>query len=707
MQSDRIVSNVPFLIALIVSSILQAEIIEPIIARNSAGDYNYRTFLTTVETIRSTPKLDQDSIQKLYSFGTGSLHYAGMLLQEHQSSHTLALFEQSYKEEKDPWAILSFRELLWHHYTQEDWAAILQRLPQKNALLEYRDFYFLRMSALYRLERYTALQKERRDPPLLLLWNRVSESMLEHEELIWECIMQFSENNPLWIETLATLLFDVDDPQIDRRLHIYMQNQDPSIRNSPATALLLDVLAAKFAVTQQEYAQAHGQLMPLIPQFAEFNETILDILYFTAVQSEALAETSRALALQTHTHQDEPYLLITIARLFREQELYARAEGYYQRALNNLADGPQQMTVYAEWVWVSFQNNPRILTDVLEKHEDIWRPYAPYFDKTLEAILAELLQKKSWITIGAVYRLLATWKSSRAAMHFALAYVLSPIAKSSEKDKIFTLLYNQHASPFAASIASLALGRIAPVFNLDRNTPDRDSHADLSARIIYDYAKLGLAATMQAMLEDHHVHPHIAEQALTLHNAGLAYWSFKALNRSDHGKSYVTTLPFYPVLYTDGINYENMWLVLALIREESRFHTTIRSAAGAVGLMQLIPATAAELSKKHAITFDSLENPTHNIQLGTTYMKDLSRRFDTPAEIIAAYNAGPNRVRRWKNALPRNPILFSLAIPFRETRNHVRKVFESLLWYTTLYDADTLAYAPQYFFSINKSAITN
>lgn len=97
-------------------------------------------------------------------------------------------------------------------------------------------------------------------------------------------------------------------------------------------------------------------------------------------------------------------------------------------------------------------------------------------------------------------------------------------------------------------------------------------------------------------------------------------------------------------------------LVMAIIWVESRFDPHAKSHAGATGLMQLMPRTAKALQDKLDLPAAPLSNPEHNIQLGCYYYARLLRRFRGRRDLsLAAYNAGPARVQRWRkgNGLPK------------------------------------------------------
>jgi soluble lytic murein transglycosylase len=121
-------------------------------------------------------------------------------------------------------------------------------------------------------------------------------------------------------------------------------------------------------------------------------------------------------------------------------------------------------------------------------------------------------------------------------------------------------------------------------------------------------------------------------------------------------------------------------LVAAVVRRESQFDRDVQSPVGATGLMQLMPATAAETARRVALPEyrqDQVTVPEVNLTLGTRYLRDMLDRYGgavTPA--LISYNAGPHRYVRWREypEFQADADLMVERIPFRETRIYVKTI---------------------------------
>lgn len=130
-------------------------------------------------------------------------------------------------------------------------------------------------------------------------------------------------------------------------------------------------------------------------------------------------------------------------------------------------------------------------------------------------------------------------------------------------------------------------------------------------------------------------------------------------------------------------------LIYAIIRAESNYFPDALSPAGAVGLMQVMPATAAAVARGGSEKYapDQLTRPGLNIHLGVKHLRDLLTLYDGDIVMaVAAYNAGSGNVNRWLKTLGKMPReQFIENIPFPETREYVKKVLAGAEIYRRLY----------------------
>ena len=119
-------------------------------------------------------------------------------------------------------------------------------------------------------------------------------------------------------------------------------------------------------------------------------------------------------------------------------------------------------------------------------------------------------------------------------------------------------------------------------------------------------------------------------------------------------------------------------LIYAIIRQESLYRVDAGSAAGALGLMQLLPETARLTARRVDLPVPNraqLLQPEVNIPLGSSYLAYMVHRFDGETALAtAAYNAGPNAARRWLPVAPLDLDIWAENIPFNETRAYVQRV---------------------------------
>ena len=177
--------------------------------------------------------------------------------------------------------------------------------------------------------------------------------------------------------------------------------------------------------------------------------------------------------------------------------------------------------------------------------------------------------------------------------------------------------------------------------------------------------------------------------------AKLAYdmgWYFPAIRTISEAQYWDDLDIRFPMAHRDALVREagirgvhSSWL-FAITRQESAFMDDARSGVGAMGLMQLMPATAKETARKFSIPLSSPQqalDPDKNIQLGAAYLSQVQSQFNGNRVLAsAAYNAGPGRVRQWLKGA--NHLSFDVwveSIPFDETRQYVQNVLSYAVIY--------------------------
>jgi len=219
--------------------------------------------------------------------------------------------------------------------------------------------------------------------------------------------------------------------------------------------------------------------------------------------------------------------------------------------------------------------------------------------------------------------------------------------------------------------------------------------ARVAAQPVARAAALLLAAGEAGMAERFFVHlagvlpetdlPALGDAILDLGAPHIALMAAKAAA----ARGVVLPRAYYPLTAMARYRYPaETALVLAIARRESEFDIDVVSPAGALGLMQLMPATAEAMAGAAGLPWERdrlTADWQYNAALGSLYLAELMVLYDGALPLVAAaYNAGPSRVDAWLAEIgdPRtgdsDPVDWVEAIPFAETRNYVMRVMESL-----------------------------
>ncbi len=166
----------------------------------------------------------------------------------------------------------------------------------------------------------------------------------------------------------------------------------------------------------------------------------------------------------------------------------------------------------------------------------------------------------------------------------------------------------------------------------------------------------------------------------------------RCINTSERTRDVVDLAQRYPLPYRQSLVDRShaqgidAALTFGVVRQESRFIASTRSAAGAGGLMQLMPRTATWTANKLGIADykpERVYEPDVNAALGTGYLKMVLDEFGgSQALATAAYNAGPHRARRWREGAAIDAAAWVETIPFTETRDYVKRVLSNAVVYS-------------------------
>ncbi len=207
---------------------------------------------------------------------------------------------------------------------------------------------------------------------------------------------------------------------------------------------------------------------------------------------------------------------------------------------------------------------------------------------------------------------------------------------------------------------------------------------ELAARAAGDPVRLYGVSSLFVKAERYHLALRIVRRSL----APLAVTGDPALPRA-----------FWEMFYPFGWRGElteaaaaagvDPYLVAAVVREESSYYPRAVSRSGARGLMQLMPGTAAPMARVRGLTFRNgrlLDDPAQNLRMGASFLAGLVREFGDARLALAAYNAGPKRLRQWWSARRSDDVeAFVEQIPYDETRHYVKRVLLSWDEYRRIY----------------------
>ena len=442
-------------------------------------------------------------------------------------------------------------------------------------------------------------------------------------------------------------------------------------------------------------------------------------------------------------------LLFFAARIARRAGRTEQAVSLFERAQSLASEGVQSDACIWYILDLSLRGASNVFIQRLEQFAPYWHN-AGYFDDVMEKFLQPLISQKDWPKIIRTFALIKnSGSSSTAAFAWVIARAIEEgLISGEELRAVFAAVNAQEADSSAATDSSAAveaLLRIAynagggydssslyyrsrsaaaleqPFFALSladdsaAKAPAGRSRRSSSAnrrspalQFILGFFNNGAAEFSLRYIE-------ILENELAQDELRLVAQAFAQAEMYPQSIRFVSAYINRDGFTPDRRDFELMFprpykelvekyaaehgiapsLLFALIRTESAFQSGVVSRAGAVGLTQLMPATAQEMAGRirraggpdyaGAERGVDLGDPSVNIHIGAYYLNYLTGHFEDNLVSLLAYNGGMNRVRRWRAANKLPVDLFMETITVQETRDYGRKVMGAAAVYEELY----------------------
>ncbi|MDR2596474.1 MAG: lytic transglycosylase domain-containing protein [Treponema sp.] len=421
-------------------------------------------------------------------------------------------------------------------------------------------------------------------------------------------------------------------------------------------------------------------------------------------------------------------LLFYTARIARRSGQNTQAISLFEQALPYAPDTEQSDACIWYILELSLSGTMEFFSLQLEKYISDWHD-GSYFNDLLERFLHTLVSKKEWKRIIQVFDII---KASSASMKSGYAWViaraveegilsnenLSSVQGTGTETSIPMLLQTAYNAPYgdvspvlyyrslSAEVLDLPFLEFHEETAADKNRKDSPAMQFLLGFFANNAAEYVLPYIKQ--MEKELSVDELRIIAQFLEKEGMYIQSMLLASRYITREDYVSDKRDMELLfpcpyrefvekYAEEIGIE-AYIVFGLIRTESAFQKDVVSRAGAVGLTQLMPATAQEMAgrirRAGGPDYAAYENgidlrdPEINIHIGAFYLNYLKGRFEDTLLSLMAYNGGMNRIRRLRAASVLPVDLFLETITIAETRDYGRKVLSAAAVYKALYYSD-------------------
>ncbi|MFP4374954.1 MAG: flagellar assembly lytic transglycosylase [Spirochaetaceae bacterium] len=647
----------------------------------------------------------------------------------------------------DPWRRHAAVKLLAHLETEERYGeledaaeAALEHYPEEPA------FVYARHLALYEQgadrELREALDGEtgalrgilEADP-----WDR-----RRQEAELWRAVTAFRLREDGWADQVRRFFLDLPAAQQHSRLYVFLLAR--SAAQEPFSAAELSLFSAKARVAEGNADEAARTFLDLAadaelgldaagPAVTEWLARDMGEAFLRAGYARHGIPILEAYAAETEDRMVRARSLEYAGRLHRAAGDAGTAVERFDAALSAYREPSDRRRVLWNLVDARMAVAPREAAEELGRYPDAaygeW-----YFERRLDGLASELVRRGAWEALARSGEIIEEVGFGTTAERFY--YIAAEAALRGYDDAAAgeeaaegaaaaspeELLGRIDTDPYYRLLAAVRLGRTDTLVAADSDDAGEDSReagSDEDSReaasdteaIVRGYLSVALhEQAYEAAMDDSDDMSveAIEEVAESIQSRGLLIESLRLMARARSRDEFVLTPRaariLYPQVYAgameDTAASEGLDLPVfyGLVREESHFSATIESHAGATGLAQLMPATAADMASRMRLENPDLTDPATNLSIGGYYLSYLLGRFDGDLlTALAAYNGGQGRVRGWvrEHGSLSGP-LFHEAIPIRETRQYIRKVLMAAAYYGEIYDRRTITETVRLFF---------
>ncbi len=497
--------------------------------------------------------------------------------------------------------------------------------------------------------------------------------------------------------TLTSLIKARRWPEVHRRLKALT----PIVKNDPRHAQLL-LLQAIATQRQRRLPQAMTLLKRLLirypqsPQRAEAHYRLAQLYHRRGqkgYQDQRKTHLRHAIA-QRHDSEWAPKAALKLALIFEQQQKLAQASDLYRQIGEHYPSHTEAVPSLWKAAWLQYRQGDydqaaQMWRQIVTQFpEDVWRP------KVLYWLARAVEQRGDQSNAQALYHRVMTdfpftYHGSQARQQ--LRRLAIPIPPFAAQEQAY-LPWERHPpvslpSPLMTppSREQFHLVRTREFQHLQMYRRARREIRALETHLPPSHATQYLVASLLVDNQEHLA----ALQRLNQIVGELTPLQVRGLTRDFWALLYPQRF-LAPVTRQAAVHKLSPYTILSLIRQESVFNPRVVSRVGARGLMQLMPATARRVARQTGykrLRLRQLFDPQINITLGTHYFAAQLRHFDNnPVFALAAYNAGPHRVKKWRQRWPGLPMdEFIEHIPFKETRLYVKLILRNLFIYESLY----------------------